>query len=211
MSISRDPIPRRHHHLTRESIARTALQLIDQDGLAALSMRRLAAALRVRATNLYPYVADKESLLHDVLDLLLSEVELPEPAGQTWEDCVVSVGVSLRAMALRHPRAFLLVAYAPYDDPAVVDYSRRVERVFAAAGLPERLLPRLASLLDAHAVGYLLLETQVLAESGGEPRDGATPGGASPRRAAGVVGGPEEHEEAMRTIIAGFKMRNRIE
>jgi AcrR family transcriptional regulator len=205
MSISRTPKARRHHHLTRENISRSALELIDRDGLDGLSMRRLAAILHVRATNLYPYVADKENLLRSVLELLLSEIELPDPAGLSWEDCVVSVGASLRETALRHPRAFPLLALAPYDDPALIAYAGRVERVFVAAGLPEELLPRLASLLDAHAVGYLLLETQVLA--GSESVDSS---GASLPRAAGVVGGAQEHEEAMKTIIAGFKVRNRI-
>ena len=134
--MSRSPTPRRHHHLGRESIARAALELIDRDGLPGLSMHKLAAELRVRATNLYPYVTDKESLLSDVLELLLSEVEVSERPGVGWEECAIAVGASLRAMALRHPHAFPLVALASDDDPAMISYSRRVDRLFVAAGLP---------------------------------------------------------------------------
>lgn len=171
-------------------------------------MRKLAAALHVGATNLYPYVTDKESLLHDVLALLLSEVDLSERPGVGWEECVVSVGASLREMALRHPHAFPLVALAPYDDPALVSYARRVERLFAAAGLPEELLPRLASMLDPYATGYLLVATQVLSRSDDNPGDGFDADDLGARRADGVTGGPQEYEEGTRAIIAGFKIRN---
>ena len=209
--MSRNPTPRRHHHLGRESIARAALELIDRDGLARLSMHRLAAELHVRATNLYPYVTDKESLLHDVLELLLAEVDLSERPGVGWEECVLAVGVSLREMALRHPHAFPLVALASYDDPALVSYSRRVERLFVAAGLPEELLPRLATMLDPYSTGYLLVATQVLSNSSDGRKDAFGPDQDRLERAAGLTGELQEYVEGTRAIIAGFKVRNGIE
>jgi AcrR family transcriptional regulator len=200
--------PRRHLHLNRESIARAALELVDREGLPALSMRRVAAAMGVRAMNLYPYLPDKEGLVRDVVALLLSEVDLSERPGVGWEDCVLSVGASLREMALRHPHAFPLVALARYDDPALVSYARRVERLFAAAGLPEELLPRLASMLDPYATGYLLIATQVLSRSDDDPGGGLDADDLRARRADGVTGDLQEYEEGTRTIIAGFKIRN---
>jgi AcrR family transcriptional regulator len=208
--MSSNATPRRHHHLNREGIARAALELIDRDGLAGLSMRRLAATLHVGATNLYPYVPGREELLRDVIALLLSEVDLSERPGLGWEECVVSVGASLRGMAMRHPHAFPLVASARYDEWPLIDYSRRVEHLFLSAGLPEQFLPPLASLLDAHATGYLLLATQVLTHPAADPVAGFAGGPVGPPRAAGVTNTPQEFEEGTRTIIAGFKQRNGI-
>ena len=130
-AMSSNATPRRHHHLNREGIARAALELIDRDGLAGLSMRKLAATLHVGATNLYPYVPGREELLLEVIALLLSEVDLSERPGLGWEECVVSVGASLRGMAMRHPHAFPLVASARYDEWPLIDYSRRVEHLFS--------------------------------------------------------------------------------
>jgi AcrR family transcriptional regulator len=208
--MSRNPTPRRHHHLRRESIARAALELIDREGLASLSMHRLAADLHVRATNLYPYVADKEGLLHDVLELLLAEVDLSERPGVGWEDCVIAVGVSLREMALRHPHAFPLVGLASYYDPALVGYSRRVERLFVSAGLAEELLPRLVTMLDPYATGYLLVATQVLAKSSDGCKDAFGPDQDRLERAAGLTGELQEYVEGTLAIIAGFKIRSGI-
>jgi len=185
--------------------------LIDRDGLAGLSMHKLAAELNVRATNLYPYVTDKESLLSDVLGLLLSEVDLSERPGLGWEDCVVAVGASLREMALRHPHAFPLVALASDDDPALISYSGRVSRLFVAAGLPEECLTSLERLLDAHATGYLLLETRILARLALGPADDLPSGETESQRALADVAGAHDQEEAVRTIIAGFKIRNGLD
>ena len=51
--------------LSRERVVATALELLDEEGLAKLSMRRLGERLGVRAMSLYRYVANKEELLHE--------------------------------------------------------------------------------------------------------------------------------------------------
>ena len=206
--MSRSPTPRRHHHLKRETIARAALELIDLEGPAAFSMRKLAAALRVRANNLYPYIADKESLLRDIVALLVSEIDVDQQPAAGWEQCVISVGASLGEMALRHPRAFPLFALASNDDPALIHYERRLGHLFVAAGLPEDLLPRLTSMLDAYATGYLLLATQARTDSADDFDPGFDADEAGASLAAGVPDDLHEYEEGTRAIIAGFKIRN---
>ena len=68
----------------------------------------------------------------------------------------------------------------------------------------------MASLLDAHATGYLLLATQVLTRPATDPVAGFAGGPVRPPRAAGVINTAQEFEEGTRTIIAGFKQRNGI-
>ncbi|MGN6220085.1 MAG: TetR family transcriptional regulator [Microbacterium sp.] len=65
---------RRH---TRDDVARTALRLLDEEGLQELSMRRLAAALDVQASALYWHFPNKQTLLADVADRIVGEATAP--------------------------------------------------------------------------------------------------------------------------------------
>src|SRR5262245_53718926 len=66
----------RRQPLERRVIAEKALELIDSDGLEALSMRRLGAALGVEAMTLYHHFRNKAELLDGVLELLVEEMEV---------------------------------------------------------------------------------------------------------------------------------------
>jgi len=92
--------------LSREVIAMTALRLIDENGLSALSMRKLGSELGVEAMSLYHYVQNKDDLLDSVLDLLYAKVELPThlPDDQ-WEQALRLGLNSFNAVLLRHPAA----------------------------------------------------------------------------------------------------------
>lgn len=63
--MSPEPNPARHD---RESVARTALALLDEVGLADLSMRRIAARLDVQPSALYWHFSSKQELLADLTD-----------------------------------------------------------------------------------------------------------------------------------------------
>ena len=71
----------RRKPLSRERILDTALALVDEEGIEALSMRKLGQALGYEAMSLYNHVANKDDLLDGILDLVLAEMEPPDPAG----------------------------------------------------------------------------------------------------------------------------------
>ncbi|MYV57097.1 TetR/AcrR family transcriptional regulator, partial [Streptomyces sp. SID3212] len=64
---------------TVAEIQQQALAIVDRDGLAGLSMRSLAAALRTGPMTLYNYVKDREALEELVVDAVAAQVDLPEP------------------------------------------------------------------------------------------------------------------------------------
>lgn len=201
------PESRRHHHLNQESIARAALDLVDREGADALTVRQLAKELSVGPTNLYTHYPDKDAIVLAVVALLLAEVVLPTKPEMSWEECAHAIGDSLRAMALRHPRAFPLVAGVAFSDWPLVQYGRRVDRLLLQHGVPEHLLPRLASMLDSFATGFLLLETQAMASPGKEQWDPFGDDPTMPSLAAFTVTSADEaFEEGYRSIIAGFKL-----
>lgn len=93
--------------LTAAQILRTGVDLLDEYGLADLSMRRLAAALDVQAGALYHHVPDKQTLLAGMADLILESVT--EPLGP-WRRAVTEWADSLRSVLLAHRDSAELVA-----------------------------------------------------------------------------------------------------
>jgi AcrR family transcriptional regulator len=70
--------------LTRQRIAAAAVTVADAEGLAAVSMRRVAAELQVSTMSLYRHVADKDDLLVRMIDVVLSRCSFPEDPPEGW-------------------------------------------------------------------------------------------------------------------------------
>jgi AcrR family transcriptional regulator len=97
---SQDEIPR--PALTRPRVVRTALRLVDQHGLPALTMRALATELQVSPMALYNHVRDKEELIDLMVDLMLGEVDLSPTAGDWVTQMRALVGSYHQALTA-HP------------------------------------------------------------------------------------------------------------
>jgi TetR/AcrR family tetracycline transcriptional repressor len=87
--------------LSRELITRTALEIVARDGLAALSMRRLAQELDVWPMSIYRHFRDKEDLLDAVAEAGAEEVVLPPGRGRKQ---LAALAAEARAMLERQPR-----------------------------------------------------------------------------------------------------------
>src|SRR4051812_16376081 len=137
--------PRRAEHAERRrsspdgglgaaSIVAAGIAVADAEGLAALSMRRVAAELGAAPMSLYRHVRDKDELLLKMMDAAISEVALPEPPAG-WRD-----GLELAARALwttfrRHPwLPSALSLTRPQLLPGALDYSEWVLGVLTRAG-----------------------------------------------------------------------------
>ncbi len=100
--------------LTREGIVEAAIDLIDREGLAALSMRRLGSELSVEAMALYRYINGREDLLEAVVDGLTSRIHLSDemdlgPHGG-WQAYLQELAHQVRDLAFAHPQVFPLIA-----------------------------------------------------------------------------------------------------
>jgi AcrR family transcriptional regulator len=85
--------------LSRDLIVRAAIRLADADGLDAVSLRKVAAALDVGPMRLYGYIATKEELLDLMVDAVYAEIR---PAGDGWRAVLRSLAESVRKTAHRH-------------------------------------------------------------------------------------------------------------
>ncbi len=93
---------------TRDEIAAAALGIVDADGLSALSMRSLAAALGTGPMTVYNYVPDKEGLEELVVAAVVAEVRLPAPTDDWQHDTYAIVDAMWRGIRA-HPAAIPLV------------------------------------------------------------------------------------------------------
>jgi AcrR family transcriptional regulator len=89
--------------LTLDRILTAAIEIADADGLAAVSMRRVAEALGVGTMSLYRYVPGKAELL----DLMLDWISGPDPsvdhAADNWRSAMEALGRGIWRLYLRHP------------------------------------------------------------------------------------------------------------
>lgn len=106
------PDPGRHRQtgLNSEVIVTTALRLMDEQGPAALTMRRLAGALGVSPMGLYRHVDDKDDLLDQVLGAVVDRFQPPALPDARWEEQVTGFFEALRRLLLEHPGVASLVA-----------------------------------------------------------------------------------------------------
>ncbi|GLW03627.1 TetR family transcriptional regulator [Streptomyces lavendulae subsp. lavendulae] len=121
--------------LSRDRIVRAAVGLADDDGLTAVSLRKVAAALDAGPMRLYRYVDTKEELLDLMLDAVYAEIPLPEPGEGDegdegdWEASVRTLAHGLRGAALRHEWFADLLGGRPQFGPAALGH---LEAVLAA-------------------------------------------------------------------------------
>jgi AcrR family transcriptional regulator len=105
--------PVRRVPITVARIIAAALELIDRDGLSALSMRNLAAELDTGTSTLYRYVAGKDEVLVLVADAVLGEAQLRRPLESAgWREVLEERAHSMRTALGRHPNVAPLFATA---------------------------------------------------------------------------------------------------
>lgn len=205
--MSRAGRPRVHVHLSRETIARAGLALIDRDGPEALTLRNLAVELGVGTTTLYGHVRSRDEIVTDIVALLLGEVDTAARPKEPWDDVLRRVAHSLREVVLRHPGAFTLIALAPVEDSPVVDYARAIAESSCAGGMSEEQFIASWQVVDPFLTGFLLMETAAL-ERG---RQAAQEVSASPsasvafRRDLSRAHSDEAFAAALEIVIAGLR------
>ncbi|MFE7794600.1 TetR/AcrR family transcriptional regulator [Streptomyces sp. NPDC057460] len=89
--------------LTRDQIVRTAVELLDAEGLEGLNMRALGNRLNSAATAMYWHVKNKDNLVLLATDQVWSELTLPDLDEVDWRTAATAMATDLYAMFTRHP------------------------------------------------------------------------------------------------------------
>jgi AcrR family transcriptional regulator len=150
--------------LTRERVLRTAMDLADRDGLEATSMRRLGQELGVDAMALYRHVRNKDDLLDGIVEVIVAEIERPEPTGE-WKAGLREQAMAARRVMLRHPWARRVLEERPKGGPMFLGYVESILATLYDGGFSIDLAHHTLHVLGSRIFGF----NQDLFEDSGEP------------------------------------------
>ncbi len=151
--------------LSRDRVCKEALALVDDEGLEALSMRRLGARLGVEAMSLYRHVRNKADLLDALHVAVLADIvpEPPRAAGDDepdWRLLLGGMARALRAALLRHPHVVALFATRPVTAPEAIHTIESVWTVLEQAGFSRGDAEKAITEIGIFTIGHTLTETQ---------------------------------------------------
>ena len=154
--------------LSRESLVRAALAIVDREGLPRLSMRRLGAELGVDAMAAYRHFSDKEALLDGVVEAVVSEVDVATDASLPWTEQVRQLARAYRFALLAHPATAPLIASRPLATPGSLRMTERALQLMADAGVaPHR------AIVAVNTIGILITGIVVVETSSAHPSEDA--------------------------------------
>ena len=194
--------------LSLDRIVTATLELVDEQGIGAASMRAVSSRLGVRSMSLYRYVQDRDELFDAVVERIVGELA-DDPEVQLrpvdgWRPYLAGMAHGVRRYARAHPHAFPLVATRPPAAPWVNPPLRSLRWVEAMLtglvreGFSDEQVLFTYRTFNSFLLGYLLLETSAMTLRDPKPGDGSftgtdtvsDDGGSAGQAAAGpVIGG----------------------
>ena len=137
----RDPaaVPRRGPRRTvdLDAVVAAATALADADGLAALTMRRVAERLGLAPMSLYTYVPGKAELLDLMLDAAYAAMPRRDTSGLGWRERVGAVAEENRRLHLEHPWTAAVSTLRPPLGPGLVAKYEHELAAFDGCGLDD--------------------------------------------------------------------------
>jgi AcrR family transcriptional regulator len=121
--------------LDRDRIADAALELVEQHGLEALTMRRLGGRLGVEGMALYTYVQSKDELLDAVAERVLEGLAREFDRSTSWQERIRRGTLAWAELQERFPRAFPLVFRGSLRTDAVRLLTEELLDALRSAGL----------------------------------------------------------------------------
>ncbi|MCX5425234.1 TetR/AcrR family transcriptional regulator [Streptomyces sp. NBC_00078] len=171
----------RYGRLSRERVLAAALELVDREGLSALSMRRLGADLGVEAMALYRYAAGKDALLDGLVEALYLELDerlaADSEAGSTdthspdWRAGLHRIARATYDVCLAHPQAVPLLTTRMLAVPlarrplAVLKDHERVLALLREAGLDDAGTAAVFRAFTAWLLGYVSVELRPMVDN----------------------------------------------
>jgi AcrR family transcriptional regulator len=141
--------------LTTEEIAATALELVDRDGLEALSMRRLADELGVGTMTLYGYFRSKSELLDALMDVSVTAERDDLPGEGPWRERISALARTMRDWLEGHPALVQIRMQQTMTRPRQFAVTERVVDALLDAGLDKAEAARAFRVIFTYVFGYV--------------------------------------------------------
>jgi TetR/AcrR family transcriptional regulator, tetracycline repressor protein len=145
--------------LSRAEIVRVGLEILDREGVSALSTRRLAAALGVTPMALYNHVRDKTDLSRAIAASVIDAIVYPAPKGH-WRAQLAGCFRAIRAACLAHPGTVRLIESADDLPESVFLPMERTLLTLTAAGASQQDATRAFYLLITFTLGQVGYQTR---------------------------------------------------
>ncbi len=145
--------------LTRDVVVAAALEIVDRDGLDALTMRALGRELGVDPMAVYHHLPNKAAILDGVVEAVLREVPLDAPPGRLWTERLAVVARGYRDALRAHPNALPVVATRPDVTPAALRILDTALGILLEAGLDPADALRAVHAASCFVVGHALDES----------------------------------------------------
>jgi TetR/AcrR family tetracycline transcriptional repressor len=169
--------------LSLDRIVTATLELVDEQGIGAATMRAVSSRLGVRSMSLYRYVQDRDELFDAVVERIVNELaddtEVQLRPVDGWRPYLTGMAHGVRRYARAHPHAFPLVATRPPTAPWVNPPLRSLRWVeamltgLAAEGFSDEQVLFTYRTFNSFLLGYLLLETSAMTLRDPKPGDGS--------------------------------------
>lgn len=152
--------------LTRERVLEAAIELADQIGIEAFTIRKLAAALDVGPMTIYHHLPSKAAIIDGMVDVVFGEIELP-PIDLDWKAAIRARCLSMRQVLNRHPWAPPVMESRTAPGPANLRHHDAVLGCLRRGGLSLPMTAHAYAILDSYVYGFALEEANL--PGGGGP------------------------------------------
>lgn len=154
--------------LSREAIVEAALRVVDEEGLEATSMRRVADELGTSPSALYWHVRNKDELLQLVLDRVMAEVELPASDPEQWQEQLKEAARELRRVLTSHRDIARVTLGTIPVGPNMLDMVEWLHALLRTAGLPDATVALVGDVFGLYVGAYAYEESLGLTSPTGE-------------------------------------------
>lgn len=139
--------------LTKQLVVQVAIEIADNDGLEALSMRRLGRELNVEAMALYYHYTNKNELIEDMLNAVHSEIITPDNDVADWREAMRARAESVLDVVSRHSWAATIMESGANPGPATMQDREAMVRCFRQAGFSIEATVHAVTILDIYTYG----------------------------------------------------------
>ncbi|MFT8321587.1 MAG: TetR/AcrR family transcriptional regulator [Bacillus sp. (in: firmicutes)] len=147
--------------INKETITEAALEILQEKGLAYLSMRNVAAKLKIQAPALYWYIKNKQELLQLIAEYLSSQMTFPDPS-KDWIEEVTLLALETRRVLLSIPDgAEIMMDTLPITKKRLVIINQTLA-LFHRANFPEDIIFQSAISFNNYVTAYVLDEQKQL-------------------------------------------------
>jgi len=190
-------------------VLRAALSVVDEEGLSALSMRRLGRELSVEAMSLYRYVRNKGDLLDGLHETVLAQMRTPELSGD-WLRDAKAVALAFRDALYEHREAIPVFVTRAAVTPGSLMQLERGLAILRGAGFPPVMALSAFQALYTLVVGSVAFHYGPSASEEEAPDFSALPADTFPNLRGldlATYDADEELELAIDAMLAGLASR----